>query len=221
MGLVPYGNTAQAFEKAIALGAPMLEFDVRRLGDGTLVTYHDSHLGAAPLTALDWRNFHAATRHLGFEALTLDETLALCRGRIRVDVELKEPGYEAAVVRAIRAQLKPDDAIAKSFHEASVRALRAFAPHIQVGLLLGDAVSGPGDLARALLPEAAVRRTDPQFLCPGTRYLRLGMLARLRRIGRPIYVWTVNDPAEMRALVAAGVTGLVTDRPDLALETFA
>ena len=31
--------------------------------------------------------------------------------------------------------------------------------------------------------------------------------------------WTVNDPAQMTALVAMGVDGLITDRPDIALKT--
>ncbi len=220
MGLVPFGNTAAAFEKAIELRAPMLEFDVRRLGDNTLVTYHDSHLGAAPLAALNWPNFHAATRHLGFEALTLGQTLDLCRGRIAVDVELKEVGYESRVTRALEEQMPAGDAIAKSFHEPAVLALKAAAPALRTGLLLGDAIRGPRDLARALTPEAAIRRTRPDFVAPGLQSLRLGMLGRLRRVGLPIYVWTVNDPATMRALVAAGVTGLITDRPDLARETF-
>jgi glycerophosphoryl diester phosphodiesterase len=35
--------------------------------------------------------------------------------------------------------------------------------------------------------------------------------------GLQIHVWTVNDPRIMQRLVALGVDGIVTDRPDLAV----
>ena len=38
------------------------------------------------------------------------------------------------------------------------------------------------------------------------------------RHGVEVHVWTVNDPADMRRLVAMGVDGLVTDRADVALD---
>jgi glycerophosphoryl diester phosphodiesterase len=30
-----------------------------------------------------------------------------------------------------------------------------------------------------------------------------------------VHAWTVDDPADMRLLLAMGVDGIVTDRPDL------
>jgi glycerophosphoryl diester phosphodiesterase len=32
----------------------------------------------------------------------------------------------------------------------------------------------------------------------------------------PVHAWVIDDPAEMRTLIHWGVTGLITDRPDLA-----
>ncbi|MEX2458154.1 MAG: glycerophosphodiester phosphodiesterase family protein [Actinomycetota bacterium] len=37
-------------------------------------------------------------------------------------------------------------------------------------------------------------------------------------LGRPVEVWTADDPADMAALVGAGVAGIITNRPDLLLE---
>ena len=42
------------------------------------------------------------------------------------------------------------------------------------------------------------------------------ILSRLRVTGAEIHLWTINDPERMRALLALGVDGLVTDRTDLA-----
>jgi glycerophosphoryl diester phosphodiesterase len=33
--------------------------------------------------------------------------------------------------------------------------------------------------------------------------------------GMKVFVWTVDDEAEMRSLVGAGVDGIMTDRPDV------
>jgi glycerophosphoryl diester phosphodiesterase len=44
------------------------------------------------------------------------------------------------------------------------------------------------------------------------------LIARARRIGISIIVWTVDDPDQMHRLLDAGVDGIITDRPDLLRE---
>ncbi|KGM02847.1 glycerophosphodiester phosphodiesterase family protein, partial [Cellulomonas cellasea] len=47
------------------------------------------------------------------------------------------------------------------------------------------------------------------------RVVDAGTVAAAHAAGRQVHVWTVNDPAQMRALLDLGVDGLVTDRADL------
>jgi glycerophosphoryl diester phosphodiesterase len=44
------------------------------------------------------------------------------------------------------------------------------------------------------------------------------LIARARRIGISVIVWTVDDPDQMHSLLDAGVDGVITDRPDLLRE---
>jgi glycerophosphoryl diester phosphodiesterase len=46
-------------------------------------------------------------------------------------------------------------------------------------------------------------------------------VAAAHRHGIQIHVWTIDDPAEMEKLLAAGVDGIMTDVPDVLLEVLA
>ena len=54
----PAENTLEAFEAAIALGADMIELDVRRTRDGRLVVFHDARVKTVPTGSL---RYHALT----------------------------------------------------------------------------------------------------------------------------------------------------------------
>jgi glycerophosphoryl diester phosphodiesterase len=54
----------------------------------------------------------------------------------------------------------------------------------------------------------------PERWRTGRGGLRVGdaaFVTAARQVGVPVHVWTVNDPARMRALLALGVEGLVSD----------
>ena len=50
----PAENTLEAFEAAIALGADMIELDVRRTRDGHLVVFHDARVKTVPTGSLPY-----------------------------------------------------------------------------------------------------------------------------------------------------------------------
>src|SRR3984957_19558172 len=85
-------NTPAAFEAAIAMGADAVELDVRRTSDGVLVVHHNASRRGVPVALMT----HAALiRRSRNEPPTLETVLDLCAGRVAVDVEIKEPGFEA------------------------------------------------------------------------------------------------------------------------------
>lgn len=61
---------------------------------------------------------------------------------------------------------------------------------------------------------AAIRAAGGAVWSPFFRNLRADELRAAHDLGLKVVVWTVNDPADMAALIALGVDGIITDYPD-------
>jgi glycerophosphoryl diester phosphodiesterase len=59
---------------------------------------------------------------------------------------------------------------------------------------------------------------DVEFLAVNAVAATRGFVERAHRAGREVYVWTVNDPYLMSALMSRDVDGIITDDPGLARE---
>jgi glycerophosphoryl diester phosphodiesterase len=68
---------------------PRIEFDVRRTAEGELIAYHDAAVDRIPVSALARTEIAERTGHL---PPLLAEVLELAAGRIKLDVELTQPG---------------------------------------------------------------------------------------------------------------------------------
>jgi glycerophosphoryl diester phosphodiesterase len=170
------------------------------------------------------------------EEISLDDALAFLKAHdVGVHLDVKLPGYEQQVIEAIHrhgfaeraivstafagtarrfAQLAPDlpraigyprDRLGVSnlhwprpVQRAGATALRQAMP-VRVPLLLGWARANTLSLHHALCSRAAV--------------------ATAHRLGAPVLAWTVNDPAAVRRVTAAGVDGIVSDDPEMARAT--
>jgi glycerophosphoryl diester phosphodiesterase len=138
---------------------------------------------------------------------TLEEVLEVTAGRIGVMVELKQPyRYRRYDVVGRTLELVDDDAVIISFEPGALRAVRRVRPgmrtiqHVGFGVTIRRAA---GAWAVGFANGAATPRA----------------VARARSAGFATMVYTVNEPARMLDLAALGVTGIFTDRPDLALRT--
>jgi glycerophosphoryl diester phosphodiesterase len=218
-GLVPHGNTPEAFDAAVSVGARWAEIDVRRTSDGSLVVHHDPCIGDVPLARMSLDDARRASDRQGRVLLTLGELLARWGEALCFDVELKEPGTEADTVRCVRAHLPPERTVYTSFVDASVARIRRLAPDTDAGLLLG--LEAPTSRIRTrlseLFPARRARACDATFVAPNVQLVRAGFLDRMRLAGLPVWVWTVNDPSALQRLIRAGASAVVTDRPDIGL----
>ena len=221
-GLVQFDNTLESFDKAIYLGASMVEFDVRKTKDGLLVCYHDESIDGIRLADVDYSQLLKISKQKGFEIPLLSNVIELCKGKIRLDIELKESGYELEIVKLVKKHLNYQDYVIKSFYDSSVKVIKEIDENITTGLLLGIGKPKKLILTRLLelFPEPRLFQTKADFVSPNYQLLRFGFYWRMKLIKKNIYVWTVNDEYLMKKVVRKGAFALITDRPDLAIKLF-
>ena len=218
-GLVKFENTLESFEKAITLGVPMVEFDVRRTKDNFFICYHDDSINGVQIADCSYHQILEISRSNGFEIPLLENVVVLCKGRIKLDIELKETGCELEVLSLAKKYLDYPDFLIKSFNDSSIKAIKRADKNVTTGLLLGKNRPQNPVLTRLLelFPEYRLFQTKADFVSPNYQLLTLGFSWRMKLMRKNIYVWTVNDPDLMLKVAKRGVFALITDRPDLAL----
>jgi glycerophosphoryl diester phosphodiesterase len=208
-------NTLAAFAGALAGGADGVELDVRRTADGRLVIHHDAEIegvgaihGLRADTLPDW-------------VPGLDEALEVCAGAV-VNVEVKnlptEAGFDpdetvaGEVVAALgRARGRgPAAVIVSSFWPASLAAVAAADPTVATGLLVHPSVE-----PRQMLEQAGA--IGCVALHPFHSATDGGLVEEIHRRGMAVVTWTVNEPAEVAGLAAAGVDGVISYRVGISL----
>ena len=185
-------NTVASFEKAIALECDEVETDVW-LRSGRLVISHDPPDAAA--------------------ALTLDEVLDLCRGRVGVNVELKSEGDEtgaaaigAAVAKRLAARGDPE-AYVSSFWWSALVAARAAAPTVRRAFVFSDSPDRDALITSAL-------SLGLWALHPNRAYVTRELVTAAHAAGFRVNAWTVNDQKEIGAFAALGVDGIMSNWPE-------
>jgi glycerophosphoryl diester phosphodiesterase len=223
-------NSLTAFRGAVGLGVDLVELDVHLTKDGEVVVVHDPTLdrtttGQGPVAERTAAEVRALTLRgtAGEPPPRLSEVLALVRPTpVGLLVEIKTgpngggyPGIEAKVLDLLRAAGLVERSQVMAFEWETLERLRALAPSLRLtGLLsrrraerLGGVRGAAGRLAAIRADDLGIERT---LLTPEA-------VAAARAAGLTIGVWTVNEPDELRAALAAGVDYVTTDRPDLAL----
>jgi glycerophosphoryl diester phosphodiesterase len=208
-------NTLPSLQAAVAAGADIVEFDISpglRLGHS---------LGELP-------------EH----GLSLDDALEfLAPEEVGLHLDLKLPGYEDEVLEALRRHRLEDRAYVSTAFARTGRRIAARAPGCTVAIgyprdRVGiSKLNWPRRLTRA--GAASLRQVMPARVPLLLRWARADALSLhhtlcsraavsvAHRLGAPVLAWTVNDPDAVQRLVAAGVDGIVSDDPGMALETLA
>lgn len=211
-------NTIEAFQIAIDLGCEYAEFDIRRTKDRQLVAFHNNDLNGTLLRDLTYQEICEITRKEGYKVPLLREVLALCSKRIKLDIELKETGYEKEVINLVKKYYDYPDYMMKSFIDRCVFRIKEIDPNIKAGLLIGFHKHSIRRRINEYFPMRRLKACKADFISPNHLFVTREFVHRMHRHKKNIYVWTVNEQDNMKKLLHKKVDGIITDRPDIALE---
>jgi glycerophosphoryl diester phosphodiesterase len=205
-------NTVEAIQHAIERGADMVEIDVRRTADGKLVVHHDESIGDCVLARVDYNEAVHRSSALGYRIPLLAEILQMSHGRILLDLEIKEAGYEVLVLGALSDfNFKVGEFVITSFDSGAIETAKGSQSEILTGLLVGTC-SGSEALDR-------FRHVRADFLAPRYELLDSTMLRDAATAMTPLLPWTVNDAPRMADLLREpSVFGIITDSVAAALQ---
>jgi glycerophosphoryl diester phosphodiesterase len=208
-------NSLPAFENAVRLGADGVECDVQCTSDGEVVVFHDETLDRlcgepGCLRDITFRDLRKNFRLPGGEVIPHFEEFCevAAAGNAMVFVEIKDFAAVDKVKRLLPRHLPPEQCVVGSFCMQTTRCLLEN-PHGRVLQLVrhSDNFFTPeliNDCEVVGLPSGAVSEESVRFL--------------QRELHREVWAWTLNEASEIRQALVLGVDGIITDRPDLALQ---
>lgn len=231
-------NTLHAFRSAFDMGCPYLETDLRMSRDGEIVLMHDACLerttnGRGQVcdhSLSELKRLDAGYRFTpdgvtypfrggGLQISTLAE-LVFALPEAHFNVEIKEqgkPNLAEALARFVdRHQIHGRFCVAADNHQYLAHFRRVSCGRVATAAsrrecLLFWLLSGwSGE--HLLRPRYAALQLPERAY--GQPLLRERLLRCARDKGVCVHVWTINEPQRMRALLARGVDGIMTDRPD-------
>jgi len=231
-------NTRAAFDSALERWrTDMLELDVHLTRDGELVVSHDptvqrctngegriQDMTLAELQRLDAgyqftpdSGLTFPFRGKGVRMPSLDEVLTAYPG-VPLNVELKQdtPGAAEVLAKVVRtAAAGPRVCLGSELDElgAGLVQLLPEVTHFYPRDALVQAVVAVKSDQR--IPDSPYGVLDVPYRYSGVTLVDREFLAAAAEAGKWVNVWTVDAEPEMRALVAMGVGGVMTDRPDL------
>lgn len=185
--------------------------ELRRLDFGTWYLDSDPFLqiAAGNVSQAELHSYHNA------QIPTLSEALQFTRDHSwRVNVEIKDlagkPG-DSAVVEQVMQWVEGlgmmDRVMISSFNHSYMMRAKGVNQAIATAALVEE----PADDPLRVLQAAGAEAYNPGI----TGLLNLNLIAELRKKGYDVFVWTVNDEATMRQLINAGVSGIITDYPQI------
>jgi len=198
-------NTLPAFTAAAALGADMVELDLRRTRDDEIVVLHDQTLQRlwgvdASVGDLDLADVQGIGQG-GLRIPTLREVLEAVALPLMVDFTRREvvPGGLATV----RAAGALERTLFVTGNVEALRMLRGLSADARIGLTWVEGAAPP----LPLLEELGAEYWNPMF-----GLVTPGGVAAVHAAGLQVSTWTVDDTRDMARMVEAGVDAVVSNR---------
>ena len=204
-------NTLEAYLKAIEVGADAIELDVRRTKDNIFILFHDEFISEKVINQLTYKDLNSLVFNLGFQVPTLREVLELVQEKIKLDVELKEEGYETDIITLICKYLTLEQFIVTSFKIQSLSRIKLDYPQVKTGLVLDQKTAKKFDSNASLI--------YLDFLVLEVSLFDNPWLEIAQTNSKNILLWTVNEEKIIENLLRdERIEGIITDKSDLAVQ---
>ncbi len=236
-------NTITAFERGVSCGADALELDIQTTSDGEIVVIHDPTVdrttdGTGPVASytleklqsldagyrlsLDGGNTYPF-RGQGITIPTLRQVFErFPQTRINIDLKESTPAREQRLWELIQAYQAHDRVLVASgdLHLPIIRFRR-----LAAGLVATSASAREIRAFFWFFRAYASRWLRPPYdalqvpeMYGNIRIVSPAFVRAAHRLGLDVHVWTVDERSDMERLLALGVDGLMTDRPDILAE---
>jgi len=223
-------NTLSAFKMALELNADAIELDVKLLKDGNVIVLHDKALNRTTngtgsvydFTYQELRSLNAgsyfSTEYQNEYIPTLEEVFTEIGCELLINVELTNyhrpwDGLARATIALIQEFELEDTILLSSFNPWALIQAKRIDPTIARAFLVGPGL--PGWL-RGLLKSFV----DCDIYHPQHSLINKNSILKLLQDYRHVNVWTVNERQRMQELVSLGVSGIITNYPDIALNVW-
>lgn len=201
-------NSLAAFRAAASLGADAVELDVHGTADGELIVHHDETIDGTHHIAHSSASAIAQLRLANGEPIpTLSQALAAVAPPLQVFVEVKSlaPRWDERLFDVLDRGPSARGYAVHSFDHRIVRRLGEKRPGLTRGVLAS---------AYLIRPLSAMEDVGASVLWQERTVVDEGLVRMVHgSAGARIFVWTVDDMADMSRFVAWGVDGLCTNHP--------
>jgi glycerophosphoryl diester phosphodiesterase len=238
-GLFPE-NTLLAFDRTMAMGADVVDVDLRISGDGVVIGFHDptvdritgasgnvSEMTYTELAKLDagftFTPDNGAThpfRGTGVTIPTFESILQkFPKALLSTDLKDESTAMVKPVCDLLRRYHRLNDVFVGSNSDPQIIEFRKQCPDVRTSAIMKDVYASRDARARDdknFVP--AVTVDQPPFRVDGRQIVDRDSLTWAHDHGVAILTWVVNDEADMRLLVGLGVDGIYTSYPDRLLK---
>ncbi len=203
-----YENSRAAFRAARARGADAIELDIHAAADGVLFVHHDEVVSGVHITRSSAAQVRALRLPNGESIPALEDALAVIDPALQVFIEVKSlpPEFDDRLFAVLEGAGGGARCAVHGFDHRIMKRLGVGRPALVRGVLLAS---------YPLRPLEALQDTGATVLWQEQSLIDAELVDALHSAGYRIYAWTVNDPDEMRRLLALHVDGLCTNVPDV------
>ena len=208
-------NTLASVQKAIDLGADMIEIDVFKIDSGEIVVFHDETLerlsnAGGKIEEYNIYDLKSVILDGGHKIPMLQDVLKLIDNKVALNIELKGDNTADRVNFITDYYIRergwsPENFVISSFNWDQLKRMRELNAEVAIAVLTEE---DPLD-AIAMAEELNAIAINPWY-----KSLTAENTKEIQGKGFKVFTYTVNEPEDLQRMIDYGVDGIFTNYPD-------